>query len=85
VTVLTSDPESFLRSPPSDPALLTQVPAGVEILRAGPLRLWDGQSGACLASLEGHTNVVAGVQALADGRLFGDSRCSFDEALPLAL
>ena len=33
------------------------------------LRLWDGQSGACLAVLEGHTDAVEGALALADGRL----------------
>ncbi|MBN1567100.1 MAG: hypothetical protein JXA73_04590 [Acidobacteria bacterium] len=33
------------------------------------LRLWDGQSGACLAVLEGHTKAVEGVLALDDGQL----------------
>ena len=37
--------------------------------RDGTLRLWDGQSGACLAVLEGHTDWVDGALALADGRL----------------
>ncbi|MCX6898313.1 MAG: WD40 repeat domain-containing protein, partial [Verrucomicrobia bacterium] len=30
---------------------------------------WDGQSGACLAVLEGHTDMVKGALALSDGRL----------------
>ena len=42
VTVLTSDPARFRPSTPSDPALLTQVPGDVTVLRAGPLRLADG-------------------------------------------
>jgi glycosyltransferase involved in cell wall biosynthesis len=41
VTVLTSDPARFRPSTPSDPALLTQVPEDVTVLRAGPLRLWE--------------------------------------------
>ena len=31
--------------------------------------MWDSQTGACLRILEGHTDAVWGVQALADGRL----------------
>ena len=41
-TVLTSDPAHFRPSTPNDPALLTQVPAGVTVLRAGPLRMQEG-------------------------------------------
>jgi len=39
VTVLTSDPAHFRPSTPNDPALLAQVPPGVTVLRAGPIRL----------------------------------------------
>ena len=35
----------------------------------GTLRLWDGQSGALLGTLEGHTSWVNGALELADGRL----------------
>jgi len=33
------------------------------------LRLWDGQTGAALAVLEGHTDWVNGAQMLGDGRV----------------
>ena len=33
------------------------------------LRLWDGQSGKCLAALEGHTELIYGALELADDRL----------------
>jgi WD40 repeat protein len=33
------------------------------------LRLWDGDTGAALATLKGHTNMVYGALALPDGRL----------------
>ena len=36
------------------------------------LRLWDGQSGACLAVMEGHVGRVDGAQALADGKMGTD-------------
>lgn len=42
VTVLTSDPASFLPTTPVDQALVGTVPSGVTVLRAGSLRLWDG-------------------------------------------
>jgi glycosyltransferase involved in cell wall biosynthesis len=43
VTVLTSDPAHFRPSTPNDPALLAQVPPGVTVLRAGPIRLELGR------------------------------------------
>jgi len=43
VTVLTSDPAHFRPSTPNEPALLAQVPAGVTVLRAGPIRLRRGK------------------------------------------
>ena len=33
------------------------------------LRLWDGQSGAPLTVMEGHTDSIEGVQVLSDGRV----------------
>ena len=51
MTVLTSDPESFLPSTPVDVELLSSVPAGVTVLRAGSLRLWD----AAIDALKGTT------------------------------
>ena len=45
VTVLTSDPDHFLPGTPVDARLLTQVPPGVTVLRAGPLRMWDAATG----------------------------------------
>jgi glycosyltransferase involved in cell wall biosynthesis len=42
VTVLTSDPAHFRPSTPIEPALLAQVPPGVTVLRAGPIRLRRG-------------------------------------------
>lgn len=33
------------------------------------LRLWDAKSGECLAALKGHTGILTGALALADGRL----------------
>jgi WD40 repeat protein len=39
----------------------------------GTLRLWDGQSGAPLAVMEGHTRWVKGAQVLPDGRLLSSS------------
>ena len=39
VTVLTSDPAHFRPSTPNEPKLLEQVPPGVTVLRAGPIRL----------------------------------------------
>ena len=39
------------------------------LLEDNNLRLWDGENGACLAVLEGHTGEVNGALALADGRL----------------
>ena len=41
VTVLTSDPAGFREHTPVEPALLDQVPPGVQIVRAGALRPWE--------------------------------------------
>jgi len=43
VTVLTSDPAHFRPSTPNEPKLLEQVPAGITVLRAGPIRLRRGK------------------------------------------
>jgi glycosyltransferase involved in cell wall biosynthesis len=43
VTVLTSDPAHFRPSTPNEPKLLEQVPQGVTVLRAGPIRLRRGK------------------------------------------
>ena len=43
VTVLTSDPAHFRPSTPNEPKLLEQVPPGVTVLRAGPIRLRRGK------------------------------------------
>ena len=55
VTVLTSDPRAFLPTTPSDPALLSQVPSSVTILRAGSLRLWSGATEALKRMARGGT------------------------------
>ncbi len=41
VTVLTADPDSDLPQTPVDPALLSQVPSSVRVIRAGALRGWS--------------------------------------------
>ena len=64
VTVLTSDPASFRASTPSDPALLAQIPAGITVLRAGPLRLPSLQSRASI----GRTTPQAPAAASGSGR-----------------
>lgn len=43
VTVLTSDPAHFRPSTPNEPKLLEQIPPGVTVLRAGPIRLRRGK------------------------------------------
>jgi glycosyltransferase involved in cell wall biosynthesis len=50
VTVLTSDPAHFRPSTPNEPGLLAQVPSGVTVLRAGPIRLRRGKPRAMGAS-----------------------------------
>jgi WD40 repeat protein len=40
----------------------------------GPLRVWNLHSGACLRTLQGHTNWVIGVALTGDGRAVSASR-----------
>lgn len=61
VTVLTSDPASYLPTTPKDDALLAHVPPDVRVLRAGSIRWWDGAMEGLKGAARGGRPLPAGV------------------------
>ena len=62
VTVLTSDPDSYLPTTPVDQALMDKVPPGVRILRAGSIRAWEGAQRRLLGVMRGRPSAERAVR-----------------------
>ena len=60
VTVLTSQPVTYTPGTPIDDGLLAQIPAGVDVIRAGAIRWWERSTGSALQALRRHATALPG-------------------------